>query len=96
WLFHRRSGASTAYIGSSNLSSAALLDGLEWNVRLAALETPAMLHKFQANFDAYCEVVWFFWTAPIVNLLGGVAPLKGAPICLVSIRLMCGVNLVDR
>jgi superfamily II DNA or RNA helicase/HKD family nuclease len=55
WLFHRRSGASTAYIGSSNLSSAALLDGLEWNVRLAALETPAMLQKFQANFDAYWE-----------------------------------------
>ncbi|MFN5119366.1 MAG: DUF3427 domain-containing protein [Cyanobacteriota bacterium] len=55
WLFHRRSGASTAYIGSSNLSSAALLDGLEWNVRLAALETPAMLHRFQANFDAYWE-----------------------------------------
>jgi superfamily II DNA or RNA helicase/HKD family nuclease len=55
WLFHRRSGASTAYIGSSNLSSVALLDGLEWNVRLAALETPAMLQKFQANFDAYWE-----------------------------------------
>jgi hypothetical protein len=55
WLFHRRTGASTAYIGSSNLSGAALLDGLEWNVRLAALETPAMLHKFQANFDAYWQ-----------------------------------------
>jgi HKD family nuclease len=55
WLFHRASGASTAYIGSSNLSSAALLDGLEWNVRLAALETPAMLAKFQSSFDAYWE-----------------------------------------
>jgi hypothetical protein len=46
---------STACIGSSNLSSAALLDGLEWNVRLAALETPAMLAKVQATFDAYWE-----------------------------------------
>ena len=55
WLFHRASGASTAYIGSSNLSSAALVDGLEWNVRLAALETPAMLAKFQSTFDAYWE-----------------------------------------
>ena len=55
WLFHRATGTSTAYIGSSNLSSAALLDGLEWNVRLAALETPAMLAKVQATFDAYWE-----------------------------------------
>ncbi|MDI9406484.1 MAG: DUF3427 domain-containing protein [Chitinophagaceae bacterium] len=55
WLFHRASGASTAYIGSSNLSSAALVDGLEWNVRLAALETPAMLAKFQSTFEAYWE-----------------------------------------
>jgi superfamily II DNA or RNA helicase len=55
WLFHRASGTSTAYIGSSNLSSAALLDGLEWNVRLAALETPAMLRKFQDTFEAYWE-----------------------------------------
>ena len=55
WLFHRASGASTAYIGSSSLSSAALLDGLEWNVRLAALETPAMVAKFQSTFDAYWE-----------------------------------------
>jgi len=55
WLFHRASGTSTAYIGSSNLSSAALLDGLEWNVRLAALETPAMLAKFQSTFEAYWE-----------------------------------------
>jgi superfamily II DNA or RNA helicase len=55
WLFHRASGTSTAYIGSSNLSSAALLDGLEWNVRLAALETPEMVAKFQSTFDAYWE-----------------------------------------
>jgi superfamily II DNA or RNA helicase len=55
WLFHRASGTSTAYIGSSNLSSAALVDGLEWNVRLAALETPAMVAKFQSTFDAYWE-----------------------------------------
>jgi HKD family nuclease len=55
WLFHRASGSSTAYIGSSNLSAPALLDGLEWNVRLAALETPAMLRKFEGTFEAYWE-----------------------------------------
>jgi superfamily II DNA or RNA helicase len=55
WLFHRASGTSTAYIGSSNLSAPALLDGLEWNVRLAALETPAMLRKVEGTFEAHWE-----------------------------------------
>ncbi len=55
WLFHRDSGLSTAYIGSSNLSSAALVDGLEWNVRVSQVENPRVLEKFQATFDAYWE-----------------------------------------
>ncbi|MEV6109126.1 DUF3427 domain-containing protein [Streptomyces sp. NPDC051940] len=53
WLFRRRSGYDTAYVGSSNLSRAALLDGLEWNVRLSSVATPAALRKFEATFDAY-------------------------------------------
>ncbi len=55
WIFHRDSGATTAYIGSSNLSSSAMLDGLEWNVRLAALESPTLLEKISAAFEAYWE-----------------------------------------
>lgn len=55
WLFPRRSGASTAYIGSSNLSRAALLDGLEWNVRLSALEQPHLLDTFAATFESYWQ-----------------------------------------
>ncbi len=55
WMFHRATGFSTAYIGSSNLSSSALLDGLEWNVRLSQIETPHVLERFQAVFDAYWE-----------------------------------------
>lgn len=55
WLFHRGTGYSTAYVGSSNLSSAALLDGLEWNVRLSAHATPDVLAKFELTFDAYWE-----------------------------------------
>lgn len=34
WLFHRDSGFSTAYIGSSNLTHSAQVAGLEWNVRV--------------------------------------------------------------
>lgn len=53
WLFRRNSGFDTAYVGSSNLSKAALLDGLEWNVRLSSVATPAVLKKFEATFDSY-------------------------------------------
>ena len=53
WLFRRDSGYDTAYVGSSNLSRAALLDGLEWNVKLAGSHTPELLTKFEATFDTY-------------------------------------------
>ncbi|RMX22933.1 DUF3427 domain-containing protein [Auritidibacter ignavus] len=53
WLFHRYSGFSTAYVGSSNLSRAAMLDGLEWNVRLSQIATPAVMDKFQATFETF-------------------------------------------
>ncbi|MFE1440022.1 DUF3427 domain-containing protein [Streptomyces sp. NPDC058739] len=55
WLFRRKTGFDTAYVGSSNLSKAALLDGLEWNVRLSSVATPRVLDKFEATFDAYWE-----------------------------------------
>jgi superfamily II DNA or RNA helicase/HKD family nuclease len=55
WLFRRNSGTDTAYVGSSNLSRAALLDGLEWNVRLAGAHTPELIAKFAATFDSYWE-----------------------------------------
>jgi superfamily II DNA or RNA helicase/HKD family nuclease len=55
WLFRRVSGYDTAYVGSSNLSRAALLDGLEWNVKLAGSHTPELLTKFEATFDSYWE-----------------------------------------
>ena len=53
WVIHRDSGYSTAFIGSSNLSRAALLDGLEWNVRLAQAHAPSVLEKVAATFEAY-------------------------------------------
>ena len=53
WLFHRNTGFNTAYVGSSNLSRAAMLDGVEWNVRLSAIATPPLMQKFSATFETY-------------------------------------------
>lgn len=57
WLFHRESGFSTAYIGSSNLTHSAQLDGLEWNVRISAARNRSVVEKVQAVFDTY-------WNSP--------------------------------
>ena len=53
WMFRRHTRFDTAYVGSSNLSRAALLDGVEWNVRLSRVGTPSLLEKFHATFDTY-------------------------------------------
>lgn len=53
WLFHRDSGFSTGLVGSSNLSSAAMLDGIEWNVRLSNIDNGPILAKFVTTFDQY-------------------------------------------
>ncbi|MFZ1178609.1 MAG: DEAD/DEAH box helicase family protein, partial [Mycobacterium sp.] len=55
WLLRRNTGFHTAYVGSSNLSHAALVDGLEWNVRLSAISTPHLLEKFRTTFESYWE-----------------------------------------
>jgi len=55
WLFQRATGYSTAYIGSSNLSKAALVDGVEWNVRLSQVTAPEVLEKFGATFEQYWQ-----------------------------------------
>lgn len=53
WMFHRRSGFSTAYVGSSNLTHAAQATGVEWNVRASAARNPDVIAKFGAVFDSY-------------------------------------------
>ena len=58
WLFRRPGELDTAFIGSSNLSEAALYTGLEWNVRLARADAPAVFNRIQQVFDAY-------WNTPV-------------------------------
>ncbi len=55
YLFHRDSGFSTAYVGSSNLSSAALTDGLEWNTRICQAETPHLWQKVMDTFESHWQ-----------------------------------------
>ena len=55
WMFRRATGYSTAYIGSSNLSKSALIDGVEWNVRLSEVTSPDILEKFDATFSSYWQ-----------------------------------------
>ena len=51
WLFHRETGLSTAYVGSANLSAAALGDGLEWTVKLSEKSDPDAIEKFRGEFE---------------------------------------------
>ena len=53
WLFHRQSGFSTAYIGSSNLTYSAQVSGLEWNVRVSGARNPNVIRQMDGVFEAY-------------------------------------------
>lgn len=51
YIFHRKSGFDTAYIGSSNLSKAAVTSGLEWNIKITSQEIPHIVQKTQKVFE---------------------------------------------
>jgi superfamily II DNA or RNA helicase/HKD family nuclease len=53
WLFHRATGFSTVYIGSSNLTFTAQVTGLEWNVRASERRNPDLIAAFERTFDTY-------------------------------------------
>ena len=53
YLFQRETGFTTAYIGSSNLSNAALTSGLEWNIKVSEKDSFDIINKFQATFEGY-------------------------------------------
>lgn len=51
--FRRKSDFSTAYIGSANMSQAAITSGLEWNLKVTAQDMAHILEKFSVEFETY-------------------------------------------
>ncbi len=62
WMFHRATGFSTVYIGSSNLTHSAQVTGLEWNVRASERLNPELIAAFDRTFATY-------WADPALRAL---------------------------
>ncbi|MBQ2379621.1 MAG: DUF3427 domain-containing protein [Akkermansia sp.] len=55
YIFHRKTGYGSAYIGSSNISKVAMDNGLEWNVKVSQREVKhlwdAAIAAFETNWE---------------------------------------------
>ncbi|MBA2382238.1 MAG: DUF3427 domain-containing protein [Chloroflexi bacterium] len=67
WLFERNTGFHTAYIGSSNLTRSALVEGLEWNVRISTVDNENIVDRVRATFEQYWNDPAFVAYDPAVN-----------------------------
>lgn len=53
YLNHRLTGFGSAYVGSANISQAALSEGLEWTTKISQYELPHLWHKVTGTFESY-------------------------------------------
>lgn len=72
YMFKRDTGFTTAYIGSSNISNAALTSGLEWNIKITEQDSFDIIKKFEATFESYWndgEFISYLGTEEDKNIL---------------------------
>ena len=55
YIFHRNTGFGSAYIGSANISKAALDEGLEWTVKISQYEIDYLWKNTIATFESHWE-----------------------------------------
>jgi superfamily II DNA or RNA helicase/HKD family nuclease len=55
WIFRRASEFGSAYVGSANLSHAAMTGGLEWTVKLTQRAHPTLFERAVAHFETLWE-----------------------------------------
>lgn len=55
WLFQRKTGFGSAYVGSANLSGAALMGGLEWTVKFTQRGQSDLFERARAHFETLWE-----------------------------------------
>lgn len=51
WIIKRDSGSTTGYVGSSNMSQAAMMVGTEWNLRVSNSEQPHIIDRLSKIFE---------------------------------------------
>jgi superfamily II DNA or RNA helicase len=55
YIFHRETGFGSAYVGSANISNAALSEGLEWTMKISHYELPYLWNKIASTFETYWQ-----------------------------------------